>query len=613
MKNMINERISALRSIMQREGWDAVVVPGSDPHNSEYLPARWQQRQFISGFTGSYGTVIITPDHAGLWTDTRYFIQFDKELAGTEYVLHKLRVPEAVSPAAWLGAHLPQNGTICIDGSCMSVAEVNEFIEAIAPCGGHILSQPDFIDELWAERPGTPDAPIWQLDDTFTGRSAADKLAWLRAQMTEKNCDTMLVGSLDDIAWLLNLRSSDIDYTPVFIAYLLVSREQATLFVNPTKITDAAIQAYLAALGCVVKPYGEVTDGLATLPPSTRLWVDATTTNYALYGCAYEHLGSQVVNAKSPIPLEKALKNDTEIAGYRRAYLKDGIVQTKLFKWMEEALAAGSPLNEMDIADKQIALRREQGDYVDESFAPISAWGENAALPHYEPTHEMCSEVKPKGLFLLDSGGHYLHGSTDITRTIPLGPLTDLEREDYTLVLKGMIGLATAIFPRGTRGANIDVLARIPLWKALRNFGHGTGHGIGHVLCVHEGPQDLRQNVYDQAMLPGMVTSDEPGLYREGFHGVRHENVILCQEVEKNEFGDWLGFETLTCTYIDPTPVISELLTDEEKAWMNNYNRSVYMRLVPYLEDDEKQWLRSKTIDKEFALPVGKDEPWSEE
>lgn len=592
---MISERLAALRRIMQREGWDAVVVPGSDPHSSEYLPARWQQRQFISGFTGSYGTVVITPSHAGLWTDTRYFIQFDKELAGTEYVLHKLRVPDAVQPWEWLGQELPEGGVVCIDGSCMSVAEVDDYRQAIAPRNGRLANRPDFIDELWPDRPGTPDDPIWVLDDQYTGRSAADKLAWLRRQLAGKGCDAMLVNSLDEVAWMLNIRSADIDFTPVVIAYLLVEKERATLFTNLKKTDSPAVGRHLAAIGCEVRPYDAITDVIGRLPVSTKLWVDGNTLNEALYECAREQLPQTLVNAPSPIRLEKGLKNDVELNGFRRAYLKDGIVQTRLFKWLEESLAAGVRLTEMDVADKQIELRRAQGEYVEESFAPISAWGENAALPHYEPTYEACSEVHAKGLFLLDSGGHYLHGSTDITRTIPLGPLTDLEREDYTLVLKGMIGLATAVFPRGTRGANIDVLARIPLWKALRNFGHGTGHGTGHVLCVHEGPQDLRQNVYDQAILPGMVTSDEPGLYREGMHGVRHENVILCRELEKNEFGDWLGFETLTCTYIDPSPVVVELLTQEERDWLNSYNEYVYIRLLPYLTDEEKRWLRGKT------------------
>ncbi|MCR5140028.1 MAG: aminopeptidase P family N-terminal domain-containing protein [Bacteroidaceae bacterium] len=592
---MISERLAALRLIMQREGWDAVIVPGSDPHSSEYLPARWQQRQFISGFTGSYGTVVITPSHAGLWTDTRYFIQFDKELAGTEFVLHKLRVPDAVQPWEWLGQEFPEGGVVCIDGSCMSVAEVNDYRQAIAPRNGRLVNRPDFIDELWPDRPGTPDDPIWVLDDQYTGRSAADKLAWLRRQLAGRGCDAMLVNSLDEVAWMLNIRSADIDFTPVVIAYLLVEKERAILFTNLKKTASPAVGRHLAAIGCEVRPYDAITDAIGRLPVSTKLWVDGNTLNEALYECARERLPQTLVNAPSPIRLEKGLKNDVELNGFRRAYLKDGIVQTRLFKWLEESLAAGVRLTEMDVADKQIELRRAQGEYVEESFAPISAWGENAALPHYEPTYEACSEVHAKGLFLLDSGGHYLHGSTDITRTIPLGPLTDLEREDYTLVLKGMIGLATAVFPRGTRGANIDVLARIPLWKALRNFGHGTGHGTGHVLCVHEGPQDLRQNVYDQAILPGMVTSDEPGLYREGMHGVRHENVILCRELEKNEFGDWLGFETLTCTYIDPSPVVVELLTQEERDWLNSYNEYVYIRLLPNLTDDEKRWLRRKT------------------
>ena len=589
-------------------GWDAAVVPGSDPHGSEYLPEHWKQREFISGFTGDYGTIVVTPDHAGLWTDTRFFIQFDKELGDTEYVLHKLRVPDAVSYPEWMASVLPEGAVVGIDGSCISVAEAQELAEALEPLHGRICSRPDYLDALWTDRPGTPADPVFVLDTKYTGRSADEKIAWLRSVLDSKGCKGMLLNNLDEIAWLLNLRSNDVAFNPVIISYLLVQDDDIVLFANPDKFAPKVLPD-----GVRVLPYSAVFGYIGELPADSRLLIDDGVMNYALYGIARERLGDGVVCGPSPVRLEKALKNATELAGYRKAYLKDGIAQTKYFKWLEETLQSGAQITEMEAADKLVLFRREQGNYLEESFAPISATGENAALPHYQPTHEHCSIIQARGLYLLDSGAQYLEGTTDITRTVPAGPLTDLEREDYTLVLKGMIGLSTAIFPRGTRGANIDVLARIPLWKALRNFGHGTGHGVGHVLCVHEGPQDLRQNVYDQAMLPGMVTSDEPGLYREGMHGVRHENVILCRELEKNMFGDWLGFETLTCTYIDPSPLVPELMTEEEKAWLNNYNRIVYTRLLPWLSEDEKAWLKRKTIDAELPLSSAPAEGWADE
>ena len=609
---MIQQRLAALRSIMKREGWDAVVVPGSDPHGSEDVPERWMLRYYMSGFTGSYGDIVVTQEHAGLWTDTRFFIQFAKELGDTEYVLHKLRVPDAEPYPDWMVRNLPAGCRVGIDGTCMSVAEVESLKEKLKTIGGTVVNRPDYIDELWSDRPETPNDAIFVLDDTFTGRSTADKLSWLRKELASRECNSMMLSSLDEIAWVLNIRSNDVLYTPVVISYLLVEPKSATLYTNLAKITPA-VKAHFDANVIVAKPYGEAINAFETLPEGERMLMDGTKMNFAMFSRGREVLGERLTDGTSPVVLEKALKNDVEIAGFRKAYLKDGIAQTKFFKWLEETLAAGERPTEMDAADKMASLRREQGNYLEESFAPITAIGENAALPHYQPTHNACSIIEPKGLYLLDSGGQYLEGTTDITRTVPAGPLTDLERIDYTLVLKGMIGLSAAIFPKGTRGANIDVLARIPLWKAYRNFGHGTGHGVGHVLCCHEGPQDLRQNVYDQPMLARMITSVEPGLYREGMHGVRHENMILCVEKGQNEFGDWLGFETLTCTYIDPSPCVAELMTDDEKAWLNDYNRSVYTRLLPWLSEEEKRWLRSKTIDNELPVETPTDDKWDDE
>jgi len=593
------EIIAQLRQMMHAEGWDAIVISGTDPHSSEYLPKRWQARKYVSGFTGSYGTVVVTHDHAGLWTDTRYFIQAVAQLEGTGMELHKLRVPDAVDFPEWLAQHLGEGATVCVDGLCMPLATVEHMQTLFAPKSIQVVSRPDFIDALWPDRPALPDAPAFELGVEYTGRSRADKLAWLRQAIAEKGCGSILLSSLDEIAWMLNIRSRDIAHTPVVIAYLWLDAQKAVLYATESKFGDE-LRAALAADGVELAPYADVVQSIAAWPTDTPIYIDGGMLNYALYEKVVEHYGSAVVNATSPVKLEKALKNETEIAGFRRAYHKDGVAQTRFFYWLEQAMQRGERITEIDASDKLISLRREMEGYLDESFAPISAYGRNAALPHYSATPEKCSVLEPRGLYLIDSGAHYLDGSTDITRTVPLGPLTDDEAADYTCVLQGMIALSLASFPRGTRGANLDVLARMPLWKYCRNYGHGTGHGVGHVLCVHEGPQDLRQNLYDQPMLPGMITSCEPGMYCEGHYGIRHENMLLCYEEEQNEYGDWLAFMTLTCTYIDTTPLVEELLTDEEKMFIDCFNSSVYEALAPDLSPEEAAWLKSKTIDRLF-------------
>ena len=590
------EKIQALRQMMHAEGWDAIVISGTDPHSSEYLPQRWQTRKFVSGFTGSYGTVVVTADHAGLWTDTRYFIQATTQLEGTGIELHKLRVPEAVDYPEWLAANLPEGAVVCVDGLCMPLATVQWMQALFAPKKQQVVSRPDFIDALWPDRPALPDAPAFELGIEYTGRSRADKLAWLREAIATKGCGSILLSSLDEIAWMLNIRSHDITHTPVVIAYLWVDAERAVLYTTKSKFNDELTTA-LATDGVELAPYGQVIEAIPTWPAGAPIFIDGSMLNYALYEQVVKHFGTKVTNVTSPVKLEKAQKNEVEIAGFRRAYHKDGIVQTRFFRWLEQALAEGERITEIDAANKLISLRKEMDGYLDESFAPISAYGQNAALPHYSATPEACSLLEPRGLYLLDSGAHYLDGTTDITRTVPLGPLTEDEAADYTCVLQGMIALSMASFPRGTRGANLDVLARMPLWKYNRNYGHGTGHGVGHVLCVHEGPQDMRQNLADQPILPSMITSCEPGMYCEGYYGIRHENMLLCYADEVNEYGDWLAFMTLTSTYIDTTPLVEELLTDEEKMFIDCFNTSVYEALVPDLTSEEAAWLKTKTID----------------
>ena len=596
MKENIVSIIAQLRQLMQAEGWEAVVISGTDPHSSEYLPKRWQVRQWVSGFTGSAGTVVVTGDHAGLWTDSRYFIQAAAQLEGTGIALHKLGLPEVVDYPEWMAANLTSGATVCVDGLCMPLATVEHMQSLFTSKEISIVSRPDFIDALWTDRPALPDAPAFELGLEYTGRSRADKLSWLREAIAVKGCGSILLNSLDEIAWMLNIRSRDIAHTPVVIAYLWVSAERAVLYTTESKF-GAELTVSLASDGVELAPYGSIVDSIAEWPCNTPIFVDGAMLNYALYEKVTELFGTKVVNSTSPVKLEKALKNETEIQGFREAYRKDGIVQTRFFRWLEEALAQGERITEIDAANKLISMRKEMEGYLDESFAPISAYGENAALPHYSATPEQCSVLEPRGLYLLDSGAHYLDGTTDITRTIPLGPLTEDEAFDYTCVLQGMIALSMASFPRGTRGCHLDVLARMPLWKYNRNYGHGTGHGVGHVLCVHEGPQGMRQNLLDQPILPGMVTSCEPGMYCEGQYGIRHENMLLCYEDEANEFGDWLAFMTLTSTYIDTTPLVEELLTEDEKMFIDCFNTSVYETLVPDLTPEEAAWLKTKTID----------------
>lgn len=590
------DRITALRQLMLTNGWDAVIISGTDPHCSEYLPKRWQARKFISGFTGSYGTIVVTASHAGLWTDTRYFIQAEKQLKNTDIELHRLRVPDAVDYPEWLAQTLPTGSTVCIDGLCMSLTTVEHMQQLFNAKQLQIISIPNFIDKLWTERPPLPDAPIFELSTEYTGRSRAEKLIWLRETINKLGASSTLLSSLDEIAWTLNIRSHDIDHTPVAIAYLWVDTKGATLYTSPEKV-DETLRNNLAKDDVTIAPYENIMMAIESQPNDAPITIDGNSINYALYEKIIKHFDKNVINAPSPVKLEKAIKNEVEIEGFYRAYHKDGVAQTRFFHWLEKSMKQGKRITETDASDKLISFRKEQEGYIEESFSPISAYGPNAALPHYSATPEQCSVLEPHGLYLIDSGAHYYDGSTDITRTVPLGPLTDDEAIDYTCVLQGMIALSLATFPRGTRGAHLDILARMPLWKYNRNYGHGTGHGVGHVLCVHEGPQDLRQNLYDQPLLPGMITSCEPGMYCEGKYGIRHENMLLCYEDDINEYGDWLGFITMTCTYIDTTPIIEELLTEEEKMFIDCFNTRVYEEISPELSEEEAAWLKSKTID----------------
>ena len=585
MENLYADRIEALREMMRGRGWDAVVVSGSDPHGSEYPAERWKQVEWLTGFTGEAGDVVVTLDHAGLWTDTRYFIQANRQLAGTGVELHKTRVPEQVLIPAWLRAHFDADAVIAVDGLCQSAGAIAELAEAFT-----VLSVPNLLDAFWEDRPGVPQTPVFTVE---TGESRAEKLAWLRAYLEERDCDEILLTALDEIAWILNVRASDIEYNPYVISYLLVSRDDARWFVLKEAVEDPETEAAFRAVeedGVTLCRYDEI--ALALDDRDGRLLIDEGTLNYHLFSL----LDRPVLSGTSPVGLRKAVKNPVEIARMRSVHVRDGVAMERFLYWLERSLSSDRRVTEWDAALQLGRYRAEIPGYQGDSFETISAWGEGAALPHYITPHTDAPVLEPRGLYLVDSGGQFLDGTTDITRTVPLGPCTDLEREDYTLVLKGHIGLATAVFPEGTAGCQIDALARIPLWRALRNFGHGTGHGVGFFLGVHEGPQDIRQNFNRQPLMPGMITSNEPGIYREGLHGVRHENLVLCVDGGQNAFGHWLRFETLTLCHFDTSAVIPELLTDDERAWLNAYNARVRDELSPLLPPDVAAWLAEKTL-----------------
>ena len=595
MPTPIVSRIQALRSHMQKRNWDAVIVSGTDPHNSEYLPARWQQRKWISGFTGSYGTVVVTQTHAGLWTDTRYFIQARIELEGTGIELHPLRVPDAVDYPQWLRSHLSKDAVVAIEGGCMSYRETEALKKALAPIQGRVEASEDFLNTIWKDRPDLPMNPVYLLSEKYSGRSAKEKIAWLRETIHQTNCSHILLNGLDQIAWLFNIRSHDVPFNPVAISYALVSMDEAVFFITPGKTTERVVKQ-LQEQGVVLAPYASLPHVLQNLVRDSIVMTDGNTLSYTTFTQLTQHLGpDNVQDIPSPVILEKAIKNAVEIDGFKKAFLQDGIAMERFLYWLEKEIEAGNTPTEQEVSKKLSGIRALAEEAMGDSFQYISAYGPNAALPHYSHGAESGSKLEKKGLYLIDSGGQYLTGTTDITRTIPLGSLTHQEKEDYTVALKGMISLSTAVFLPGTKGTHLDMLAREPLWKFFRNYGHGTGHGIGHFLCVHEGPQDIRMTWRDQDIVPGMVTSNEPGIYREASHGVRHENILLCKTIKENEFGQWLGFETLTLCHIDTSAVLTELLERWEAEWLNTYNNRVFNTLSPFLTYDESVWLKQKT------------------
>ena len=591
--------------MMRSKGWDAVVLTGNDPHNSEYSASRWLQAGWVSGFSGE-GDLVVTDDHAGIWTDTRYFIQASRQLPGTGVELHKTRVPSQVLIPEWLAAHFADYDSVivAVDGLGMNAATVLDIKKAMGD-KAIIVDAPNMLDPIWEGRPPVPQTPVITLGSETVGWSRTQKLTWIRKWLQDNGSDAILVTALDEIAWMLNVRGQDVEYNPVVMSYLLVTRDDAFWFVRKGPVDPGDHETEdsfyeLTSDGVNIQDYSDIGVALSGIVDGeyiSRLFVDNSTLNYNLYNILKENIpSSNLTSGKSPVALRKAVKNDVEIAGMREAHLEDGLAMERFFFWLEKMVEAGEPVNEYEAALQLHSFRSGIEGFRGESFETISAYGPNAALPHYVTPESGSAELDARGLYLCDSGGQYLFGTTDITRTIPLGPCSQLEKEDYTLVLKGHIDLAKAVFPSGTAGCQIDALAREPLWASKRNFGHGTGHGVGFYLNVHEGPQDIRQNFNRQPLVPGMITSNEPGIYREGKYGIRHENLVLCVDDGRNDFGQWCRFETLTLCHLDTSIVIKELLDASEIDWLNAYNAKVFQTLSPRLPSEIAQWLRNKTL-----------------
>lgn len=595
MKTNIPERIAALREAMKQHKIDAYIIPTSDPHMSEYPADCWKYREWISGFTGSAGTVIITADKAGLWTDSRYFLQASTQLEGTGIELFKMMLPETPTIPEFLTHELKEGQTVGLNDETYSLADARSLEKALAEKEIKLNTNASLIDPIWKERPAIPEAPMFEMPIELSGKSTEDKLIDINKMLHKAGADCTILSALDEVAWTFNIRGTDVAYNPVVISYAFVSEKESVLFVNPKKI-PAEIAEHLKKEGVTLADYGMLATFLSRLPEQTRVFIDSKRTNVAIYNALPK--SSILIEGTSPANHLKSIKNETEIKGFRNAVLKDGIAMTKFYFWLEKMLKAGEKVTELSAAAKLTALRSEQPQYVMDSFASISSYGPHGAVVHYSPTPETDTELKTDSLYLLDSGAQYLDGTTDITRTIALcDEPSEQMKKDFTRALKGTIGIAKCKFPAGIRGCLIDAFARKALWDAGINYLHGTCHGIGHCLNVHEGPQSIRMEENPVILEPGMVMSDEPAMYRPGEYGIRTENMILIREDSETEFGKFLGFETLTLCYIDTKLVIPSMLSVREHAWLNKYHQMVYDLVSPHLTEEEKAWLKEKTAE----------------
>lgn len=592
---MIAERLSRLRALMQQKGAGAYYVPTADFHLSEYVNPYFKSRQYLTGFTGSAGTLVVTMDEAALWVDGRYFIQAEEQLSGTPVKLMKMGEEGVPSVLEYL-SKLPEGTVIGLDGRTISAAMALRMEKTLSTRNIALEPDMDLVGDIWPDRPPLPNAPVYVLGVDSVGVSAADKIADIRRVLVEKDADAHVLCTLDDIAWLFNLRGGDVECNPVFLSYAIIERDAAYIFADKSKF-HACVQEYLRQLNVTLLPYNDIYEFASKYDEGDAILLSTASVNYTLYDKLYDK--AIIIDEENPEQLKKAIKNPVEIENMRKAHIKDGLAVTRFMRWVKENVGK-EPISELSAAAKMDSLRLETEGNLGRSFSTISAYGPHAALPHYAPTEESNLAVEPRGFLLMDSGGQYYEGTTDITRTIAVGPLTDTEKKHFALVLRSMLRLANARFLYGCRGLNLDILARGPLWDEGLDFKHGTGHGIGYLLNVHEAPNGFRWKIVPERVdscvfEEGMITSDEPGIYIEGSHGIRTENLIVCRKGEKNEYGQFMYFETLTMAPIDLDAIDPSYLNDAEKQQLNDYHRLVYEKLSPYMDDGEREWLRKYT------------------
>jgi len=593
IEQSVPQRLARVREVMAREGVDALLVPSADPHLSEYLPGYWQGRRWLSGFDGSVGTLVVTADFAGLWADSRYWEQADRELAGSGIELMKL-LPGKPGALEWLGDNIRAAGAVAVDGAVMALASARQLEERLKARDIRLLTDRDLLAQVWDGRPALPSNPVYQHLPPHATVSRAEKLAQLRSTLAEKGADWHFIATLDDIAWLFNLRGSDVSYNPVFVSFALIGQEQATLFVGAGKL-DAHLQHVLQVDGIELRDYSDVGTVLSEVAPGSRLLVDPSRVTCGLL----KHLNAQVqlVEGLNPTTLSKSRKGEDELVHVRRVMEQDGAALCEFFAWLE-AHQGTEVITELTIDEQLSAARARRPGFVSLSFSTIAAFNGNGAMPHYRATEQSHAVIEGDGLLLIDSGGQYLGGTTDITRMVPVGTPSLEQKQDCTRVLKGMIALSRATFPRGILSPLLDAIARAPIWADQVDYGHGTGHGVGYFMNVHEGPQVIAYQAAtapQTAMQAGMISSIEPGTYRPGAWGVRIENLVVNREAGKSAFGDFLTFETLTLCPIDTRCLLADLLTKEELVWLNSYHRVVRERLAPLLAGDALAWLEERT------------------
>jgi Xaa-Pro aminopeptidase len=590
--NEIPARLEAMRQFMTEKNLDAFIIPSTDAHLSEYPPKYWESRKWISGFTGSAGTAVVTKEKAGVWTDSRYFIQAAEELKDTGFDLFKMGQPETPDMTDWIIEQVGSGGTVGIDGLVYASSDAKSLKSKLYSKNINLNTEFDPFSVIRTDRPEIPQNHIFTLPVEVAGESVKSKIERINGELKKLEADGIIIVTLDAVAWTFNMRGNDVEYNPVAVAYAYVSENETVLFVDPDKISEEIAEEYKEQ-GIIISDYNNVFEYVANLPADSKVCVTGNKINWKLLQTIPE--SCKIVDVPSPVDLMKSIKNETELEGFRNAMIKDGVALVKFYMWLEKAIPTGE-VTEVMIEEKLLEYRSQQENFVGESFGTIAGYAGNGAIVHYHATPENCLTIKPEGLLLIDSGGQYKDGTTDITRTVAAGKLTKQMKADYTNVLKGHIALATAIFPEGTRGSQLDVLARKALWNNCLTYWHGTGHGIGHFLNVHEGPQNIRLEENPTLLKPGMVTSNEPGVYRANQYGIRIENLIVTQEYRKTEeFGTFYNFETITLCPIDTRPISKKLLTKCEKKWLNKYHKMVYKKLKNHLSVEEKTWLKNKT------------------